>query len=170
MSEQIATGRLLGIARHLGRRAPMEELPQAAITVAAGLEGCTRGAKYKTRQITVLAREDWEAALAGLTQGDLVGPVNLPWTVRRANLFVEGVRLPRAKGGILQIGAVILEITGQTNPCNRMEEAHRGLLSALHPAWRGGVTCRVREDGRVRIGDAVEVLVAPKEHVMRLPG
>ena len=162
------TGQLIGIARRAGRRAPMEELSHGAITLEAGLEGDSRGAKFKTRQITVLAREDWDAALLDLA--DLSGPPDLPWTVRRANLYVEGLRLPRAKGGVLRIGDVVLEITGQTNPCQRMEDAHRGLLSALHPHWRGGVTCRVREGGTVRLGDAVEVLVAPVERLMRLPG
>jgi MOSC domain-containing protein YiiM len=145
----------------------MEELSSAAISLEAGLEGDSRGAKFVTRQITVLSREDWDAALLDLA--DLAGPPGLPWTIRRANLFVEGVRLPRAKGGVLQIGAVELEITGQTNPCHRMEEAWRGLLSALHPDWRGGVTCRVRTAGRVTLGDAVEVVVQPKERIIRLP-
>jgi MOSC domain-containing protein YiiM len=167
MDDERKTGRLIGIARRAGRRAPMEELTGGSITREAGLVGDSRGAKFKSRQITVLAREDWEAALLDLS--DLMGPPDLPWTVRRANLLVEGLRLPRAKGGVLQIGPVVLEITGQTNPCHRMDEAHRGLLSALHPEWRGGVTCRVVEGGEVRLGDAARVLVAPKEHVIRLP-
>ena len=162
------TGQLIGLARRPGRRAVMEELTSGEITLEAGLTGDSRGAKFKTRQITVLAREDWEAAL--LDVASLMGPPDLPWTTRRANLYVEGIRLPRAKGGVLQIGPVVLEITGQTNPCHRMEEVQRGLLSALHPAWRGGVTCKVREGGTIKLGDVVEILVAPKEHVIRLPG
>jgi MOSC domain-containing protein YiiM len=161
-------GRLIGIARRAGRRAPMEELAAGSITLEAGLMGDSRGAKFPSRQITVLAREDWEAALLDLT--DLMGPPDLPWTLRRANLLVEGIRLPRAKGGVLRIGTVELLITGQTNPCHRMEEAHRGLLSALHPDWRGGVTCRVQAGGDIAIGNTVEILVAPKEHTIRLPG
>ena len=161
------SGTLIGIARRAKKYAPMELLQQGDVSLEAGLAGDTRGAKFITRQITVLAREDWQAALLDL--GDLMGPPDLPWTTRRANFFVEGVRLPRAKGGVLRIGAVVLEITGQTNPCHRMEDAHAGLLSALHPNWRGGVTCRVREAGHVALGDPVEILVAPKEHVIRLP-
>ena len=74
--------------------------------------------------------------------------VGLPWTTRRANLLVAGVRLPRASGGILQIGSVRLEVTAQTYPCARMEDARPGLLKALAREWRGGVTCRVVEGGR----------------------
>ena len=77
--------------------------------------------------------------------------------------------MPRAKGGVLKIGPIVLEIIGQTNPCHRMEEARRGSLSALHPAWRGGVTCTVREGGPIKLGDPVEIVLAPKEHVIRLP-
>ena len=74
-------------------------------------------------------------------------------------------------GRFLPISALVLDITGQTNPCSRMEEAHKGLLSALHPHWRGGVTCRVREGGAIRLGDTVTVLVAPPDRpIIHLPG
>ena len=63
-----------------------------------------------------------------------------------------------------------LEVTGQTYPCLRMEEAHAGLLSALAKDWRGGVTARVLAGGVVALGDAVEVLVDPPEIRPRLPG
>ena len=162
------TAHLIGIARRAISRVPMEILTEGLITFEAGLTGDFRGAKFKSRQITILTREDWEAALLDLAE--LMGASDLPWTTRRANLYVEGIRLPRAKGGILRIGPVVMEITGQTNPCHRMDEAHKGLLSALHPAWRGGVTCTVREGGPIKLGDPVEVLLAPKEHVIRLPG
>jgi MOSC domain-containing protein YiiM len=146
----------------------MEQLTKGRITKQAGLEGDFRGAKFMSRQITVLAIEDWEAALLDLH--DLMGPPDLPWTTRRANLLVEGIRLPRAKGAIIQIGGTVLEVTGQTNPCFRMDEAHKGLLKALHPNWRGGVTCRVRDGSPIALGDPVTILHAPHEHVIRLPG
>lgn len=142
----------------------MQETGEAAITAAAGLEGDFKGSKYPRRQITVLTREAWEAALADL------GPPLLPWTARRANLLVEGVSLPKAIGGILAIGDVRLEVTGQTYPCVRMEEARAGLLKALASDWRGGVTCRVLAGGRISLGDVAEVLVRPPETVPRLPG
>jgi hypothetical protein len=42
----------------------MEEIAEGLICVAAGLLGDTKGAKYPTRQITLLSREAWDAALA----------------------------------------------------------------------------------------------------------
>jgi MOSC domain-containing protein YiiM len=158
------TGRLIGIARRNVRRAPMQTTDQGLITQVAGLVGDFKGAKYPRRQVTVLALEAWQAALAEIAQS------SLPWTTRRANLLVEGVDLPRAAGGVLRIGAVHLEVTGQTYPCSRMEEAQAGLLSALAKDWRGGVTCRVLEGGAVALGDAVEVLVRPAPATRHLPG
>jgi MOSC domain-containing protein YiiM len=146
----------------------MEEIEAGAISVDRGLDGDHKGPKFPKRRITVLALEDWAAALGDLSCED-GGPVALPWTMRRANLLVEGVRLPRARGGILQIGPVKLEVTYPTVPCRRMDEAFGGLMKALHPAWRGGVTCAVLEGGDVAIGDAVDVLVSPPEIVPRLP-
>ncbi len=163
-----AKGRLIGIARRPARRARMEEIEGDLISVDGGLAGDHKGPKFPRRRITVLALEDWMAAMAELT--DLGGPVLLPWTVRRANLLVEGVRLPRAAGGIIRIGSVVLEVTYPTQPCARMDEAHQGLLKALHPDWRGGITCAVREGGPVAVGDEVEILLSPPERRVRLPG
>ena len=62
-----------------------------------------------------------------------------------------------------------LEVTGQTYPCSRMEEARAGLLKALAVDWRGGVTCRVLSSAPIGLGEEVEVLVRPTEVVPRLP-
>ena len=146
----------------------MVEVSAVSISVDAGLEGDHKGRKFPQRQVTVMALEDWQAALEDLAK--LAAKAALPWTARRANLLVENVALPRAKGGLIRIGPVQLEVTNQTVPCRRMDEAQQGLLKALHPEWRGGVTCRVVQGGEVRIGDAVEVLLSPPEHRIRLPG
>lgn len=145
----------------------MAEVAEVGVTAGGGLEGDHKGLKFPRRGVTVLAREAWEEALADLE--DLAGAVPLDWTVRRANLLVEGVRLPRARGGVVRIGPVLLEVTFSTQPCARMDEAHPGLLRALHPDWRGGITCMVREGGVLRLGDPVDVLVSPPEHRVRLP-
>ena len=145
----------------------MIESGHGTISVERGLEGDFRGSKYPQRQITVLAREDWYAALADL---DTAGRPPLPWTARRANLLVEGVVLPRSKGSILAVGPVVLEVTGVTSPCARMEEAAPGLLKALGRDGRGGVTTRVLEAGDIRIGDPVVVRLELPERRIRLPG
>ena len=161
-------GELIGIARRLKPRAPMEVIDAVEIATGGGLEGDHKGLKFPRRSVTILALEAWSAALLDLT--DLAGPVPLAWTVRRANFLVRHLVLPQASGAIIAIGAVLLEVTGQTYPCSRMEAAHPGLLRALGPDWRGGVTCRVLEGGHVAMGATVSVLSSPKPHRPRLPG
>ncbi|MEM9472517.1 MAG: MOSC domain-containing protein [Pseudomonadota bacterium] len=162
-AEADTAGRLIGIARRPARLVPMQEVSSAKITVAAGLEGDHKGIKFPDRQITVLALEAWREAAR-----EAGGPA-LAWTARRANLLVQGVHLPRAAGGVVRVGQVQLEVTNQTVPCRRMDDALEGLRKALHPDWRGGVTCRVLEGGMVALGDPVEVLVSPPQRVIRLP-
>lgn len=140
-------GTLTGIARRERKRAPMETLEQAGISHEAGVAEDSRGKPGK-RQVTVIAAAAWRDACRDLGR-------EIPWTTRRANLLVEGVDLPRTTGAILTIGAVKLLITGEVDPCSRMDEQYAGLTSALQPEWRGGVSCSVLEAGRVALGDSV---------------
>ena len=143
-------GRLLGIAVRRASRAPMETQDKVDISQQNGLQGDYRG-KYGPRQITVLSQEAWQAACQDVQ-------TDLPWTTRRANLLISGIELERTTRQILQIGAVRLAITGETDPCERMDMQHQGLRKTLTPAWRGGVTCFVMAEGEIRVGDEVELL------------
>lgn len=143
-------GSLLGISRRTKAHGPMETLEAAEVTPASGVEGDVRG-KPGRRQITVLPVEGWRVACAE-------AGADLPWTVRRANLLVEGINPAGCVGHRIVIGTLVLEITGETDPCSKMEAAHKGLMAALLPDWRGGVTCRVRTAGQVRPGDEVSLL------------
>jgi MOSC domain-containing protein YiiM len=148
-----AEGQLLGIARRRRSRGPMEALSAVRVTPELGVDGDARGRPGR-RQVTVLARDGWEAALAD-------AGATLPWTARRANLYVEGIDLAQAVGAELQVGASLrLRVTGETDPCARMDAAWPGLQTALAPDWRGGVTCRVIAGGDVAVGDPV-VCVMP---------
>ena len=142
-------GKLLGISVRLKSRAPMQAIDKALIAAERGVENDFRGRPGR-RQVTVIAREDWDRVCEALQ-------VQLPWTTRRANLLIEGVDLRWSRGKTIYIGSVVLEITGETKPCERMEEAHAGLYQALVPHWRGGVTCAVVTEGKIRIGDTVTV-------------
>ena len=144
--------RLLGIAHRTVPRAPMEQAESAEITCERGVANDLRGKPGK-RQVTVLAREAWQRACAELGS-------ELDWTLRRANLLVEGVDLQEASGAGLRIGDALLEICCETDPCALMDKFRSGLREALEPEWRGGVSCRVLEGGLVRIGDPVELITA----------
>ena len=141
-------GKLIGIARAPELRAALEELETAEIGREEGLVGDARGRKLG-RQITVVFREGWEAACRDLGAA-------VPWTARRANLFVEDVPVPSV-GAHLNVGGAVLEVTRETDPCSLMDQQHMGLRRALTPEWRGGVCCNVVRGGPIRLGDAVEV-------------
>ena len=142
-------GKLIGIARREAHKAPMELLNEAEIAIKGGVANDFRG-QGRQRQVTILAIEDWRAALAELGVTD---ETKLPWTVRRANLLTEGLALPREAGARLKIGAAELEVNIETAPCARMDEAYQGLRAALTPHWRGGVCCAVVTGAHVALGD-----------------
>jgi MOSC domain-containing protein YiiM len=140
----------------------METLSAVRVTPERGVDGDARGRPGR-RQVTVLAHTGWEAALAAAGAA-------LPWTVRRANLYVTGIDLAEAAGAELRVGASLrLLVTGETDPCDRMDAVWQGLQAALSPDWRGGVTCRVIAGGDVAVGDPV-VLVAARSPEERVSG
>jgi MOSC domain-containing protein YiiM len=143
------SGKLIGIARVAEKRARMEETQAAVVSVEAGIAGDVRGRK-PGRQVTVLFREGWDDACRDLR-------VSLPWTTRRANLYVEGLNRPRSIGGRISIGNVVLEVTQETAPCLLMEQFQKGLKGALTPDWRAGVSCNVISGGEIEVGDAVNL-------------
>ncbi|MDR6789944.1 MOSC domain-containing protein YiiM [Sphingomonas sp. BE138] len=148
------TGVLLGIARHARSRAPMELVDCVEVSVDGGIHGDFRGAmrgKPYKRQVTLIERGDWDAAMAEV--GHTIG-----WQERRANLLVDGVDLPQVAGTRVRIGPdVILQITRECDPCERMEALAEGLRAALTPDWRGGACAMVIQGGTIAAGDAIRI-------------
>lgn len=144
------TGKLIGIAKREKVRAPMEELRRASVLVERGVEGDARGV-VPERNVTLIFREDWEAACAAHGR-------NLPWITRRANLYVEGLRDFKRIGARIKVGDVVLEVTEENLPCKLMDMQSQGLRVALEPDWRAGVACKVLTSGDIAIGDRVEVV------------
>ena len=141
------TGKLLAIAIKESKRAPMILKEETEVTLEKGVEGDHRG-EPGDRQVTVISKDSWDKACEDLGK-------SIPWIGRRANLLVEGIEFKDTKGYYLKIGELILEITGETKPCERMDEFYQGLQNALVSDWRGGVTCRVMKPGTVKIDDMV---------------
>jgi len=152
-------GVLVGIARHAFPKAPMELLEAVDVTVDGGLHGDFRGAVKPggrgKRQVTLMERGDWDAAMAELGHA-------IPWQERRVNLLLDGIDIPQRSGARLRIGAIELEIMVECDPCSRMETIATGLKAALTPDWRGGACSRVRTGGRIAIGDRVTLLDHPQ--------
>ena len=144
-----SAGEIVAIARHLEQRAPIEELSSVRITLESGVESDCHGQPGPS-QITVVSEEAWSDAIAELG-------VELSWTLRRANLLIRGIDLFDTTGMRLHLGDVVLEITGENDPCWLMDKQHRGLRKALTPRWRAGVACRVVTPGIIKIGDRVSI-------------
>ncbi|QYJ78896.1 MOSC domain-containing protein [Shewanella acanthi] len=139
---------LVAIAYKTVKRGPMKEVLCANVTQRSGIEKDVLGRPGK-RQITVLSKPQWLIACEEVK-------TDLPWTTRRANLLIDGITFSaKDVGKQLHIGELCLEITGETDPCDKMEMACPGLEAALTPDWRGGVTCRVLNDAMIHQGDSV---------------
>jgi len=148
-------GLIAGLARKARVKAPMELIDQAEITEALGITGDHRGVRkpngHGKRQITLIERADWNAAMAE------VG-ADLPWHARRCNILVDGLDLPQRPGARLLLGRdVVLEVTRFTDPCERMEALAPGLFAALDKDWRGGACARVIRGGTVALGDVIRL-------------
>ncbi|AVT47720.1 MULTISPECIES: MOSC domain-containing protein [Shewanella] len=143
--------KLLAIAYKTVKRGPMNEVLCANVTQLSGVEKDVFGRPGK-RQVTVLSKIQWQQACHSIE-------ADLPWTTRRANLLVDDLVFSCADvGKHLHIGELRLEITGETDPCKKMEIAHVGLEAALTPDWRGGVTCRVLNDAMIHLGDEITLV------------
>ena len=92
----VQVGRLEAIWIKRFRRGPMDPSDEAQLIAGRGIVGnANQGGK---RQVTIIAREAWEAV-----ERELAEPV-APET-RRANLLVTGVDLAKSRGRVLRIGA-----------------------------------------------------------------
>ena len=133
----------------------METLDNVQVSVEHGIEGDCRGlfkpGGKNRRQVTVMEAGDWAAA------AEAVG-TDLEWWNRRVNLLVDGVDLPQTEGARVRIGdTVVLEVTVECEPCNRMDALVEGLQDALKPDWRGGACTRVVSGGQIKIGDSIRI-------------
>lgn len=151
-----ATGQgvVAGIARHARPRAPMEEIDRASMSPDLGIAGDCKG-RFKPggrnrRQVTLIERSDWNAAMAELGASHR-------WSARRANILVDNLDLPQKEGTVLRIGDVRLMVMVECNPCQRMDELEPGLQAALTPDWRGGVCTRILSGGTIAVGDTIEI-------------
>jgi MOSC domain-containing protein YiiM len=148
-------GRIAGIARHDLPLAPMEALDCAELVEGLGIAGDFRGTRKAGSMgqngVVLIETGDWAAATRECG-------ADVPWFERRANLLVEGLDIPQDSGARLRIGSdVLVEITQECAPCERMEALHAGLRKALEPDWRAGARARVLRGGSVAVGDEITV-------------
>jgi MOSC domain-containing protein YiiM len=141
-----ASGRVEALWTKRAHRGVMDPHAEVLFVAGRGIEGNT--CRSSTRQVTIIAREQWDAMMREL--GGTLDPA-----ARRANIMVSGIDLATSRGRVLRLGGVRVRIRGETRPCERMDEALPGLRTAMDPEWRGGAFAEVLDDGPVTIGDAV---------------
>ena len=144
--------KVIGIATHPVSRGAITTHQQISVSTESGLENDYQGQKRQQTQVTLLSKKTWDQACSE------VGAM-LDWTERRANLLIDDIEFSGAMmGQQIQIGGVLLEITRETDPCQRMNDLHPGLKNALTPHWRGGARCMVLRAGSIQVGDSVHLL------------
>ena len=140
------TGRLEQIWLKRAHRGPMDRVESAMLVAGKGVADSANFGS--TREVTIVSLERWLEITSEL--GADIDPSR-----RRADLLVSGVDLERSRGRLLNVGACLLRIGGEVRPCDRMEEAHRGLREVMAPRWGGGAWAEVIRGGEIRTSDPV---------------
>lgn len=155
------TGKLEAIFLRPARGVASLTPNQASVIVGHGLQGDRTADKANTskRQVTLIQAEHIAVIAA------LIGKSAIDATLLRRNLVVSGINLLAAKSLFkdqtmrLNIGHVVLEVTGPCEPCSKMEaKLGKGAYNAMR--GHGGVTARIIVGGELNIGDAVSCAVA----------
>jgi MOSC domain-containing protein YiiM len=127
----------------LVHRFPMQQVPEVQVLKDKGFKGCIHGRPGSGRQVSLIDCETLHKF--GLTPG-----------VVKENITTRGIDFQSlATGNVLRIGDCVLEITGPCNPCARMDEIRMGLQEQLR--GQRGWLCHVKETGKIRRGDRIEV-------------
>ena len=139
-------GRLERIWLKRSHRGPMDPVDAATLVEGKGVQNSANFGGH--RQVTLIALERWLEMMSELDAD--VDP-----SARRAELMVSGLDLERTRGRLLTIGSCVLRIGGETRPCERMDEAYRGLRSVMEPRWGGGAWAEVVRGGELSVGNPV---------------
>ena len=140
-------GEIVSLRLNVGSRVPMEEVDKIVLMEKKGIEGdrhFQKEGKLLKRQILLM-------------DGETLGEFGLFDGQIRENITVKGVELSSlVEGSKLFIGEdVVLNITGDCEPCYRMDEIREGLQKALEN--RRGVLAYAESGGIISIGDKVQV-------------
>lgn len=149
----LQSGKVVWIGVRPQTRQPMEVLEETFANIG-GLtdDRANKGNPNNKRQVTLIQHEHLKAVASFL------GKDNIDPSLIRRNMVVKGINLNALKDKQFKIGDAILEMTGFCFPCSRMEEnLGKGGFNAMR--GHGGINCRVIEEGKIRIGDELIVLI-----------
>lgn len=132
------------------RREPVQVVETITVSEKKGIEGDHYSGQSGNRHVTLIQAEHLPV-VAALTNRDTLDP-----SLLRRNIVVSGLNLLALKDKQIQLGDVVLQITGQCHPCSKMETAlGPGGYNAVR--GHGGMTAKVIQGGIIRVGDAAVV-------------
>jgi len=145
------SGRVDWIGIRPERRGAIEVVESVSASEKKGLIGDHYSGQSGNRHVTLIQAEHLPV-VASLIGRSAVDPALL-----RRNIAVSGLNLLALKDYQIQIGEVVLQITGQCHPCSKMETAlGPGGYNAMR--GHGGMTAKVIRSGEMRVGDSVLVV------------
>ena len=144
---QANEGSVVSMRLNVGSRKPMKEVDSARVITGQGIEGdrhLKEDGSRSRRQILLMDRE---------TLGDF----SLDDGIIRENITVVGMDFSSLEAGDrVSIGReVVLEITGECEPCARMDEIRAGLQNELD--GRRGMLAYAENGGLISVGDVISV-------------
>ncbi|GAB3090016.1 MOSC domain-containing protein [Lysobacter terrae] len=144
-------GRVEWIGLRPARGQAMREVESVEAVAGQGLLGDRYASGSGKRGVTLIQAEHLPVIAA------LSGHANVLPALLRRNVVVSGLPLIALKERRFRIGEVVLEGTGECDPCSNMERAlGPGGFNAMRS--HGGLCARIVEGGVLRIGDAVIAL------------
>ena len=144
-------GRVEWIGLRPARAQAMREVTEAEAVTGQGLVGDRYAGGSGNRGITLIQAEHLPVIAA------LSGHASVLPSLLRRNVVVSGLPLIALKERRFRIGDVVLEGTGECDPCSNMEKAlGPGGFNAMRS--HGGLCARIIEGGVFRLGDEVVAL------------
>ena len=139
---------IVGLRLCVGSRDPMKIVDDATVITGEGIEGDSHrraDGRRTQRQILLMDRET--ISKFDLRDGDV-----------RENITVEGLDFSTLKDGDkVAIGSeVILRITGDCEPCSRMDELRDGLKDELD--GQRGMLAFAEKGGIISNGDSIDTV------------
>ncbi|UFH55988.1 MOSC domain-containing protein [Spirosoma sp. KNUC1025] len=155
-------GRVEWIGIRPERREAVEVVNAIDVSEKKGIIGDHYSGQSGNRHVTLIQAEHLPV-VAALTGRNTLDPGLL-----RRNIVISGLNLLALKDHQLQIGEVILKVTGQCHPCSKMETAlGPGGYNAMR--GHGGLTAKVIKEGRIQVGNQVTVLSGTSASVPTAP-
>ena len=144
---QANEGSVVSMRLNVGSRKPMKEVDSARVITGQGIEGdrhLKEDGSRSRRQILIMDRET-------------LGNFSLDDGIIRENITVAGMDFSSIDAGDrVSIGReVVLEITGECEPCARMDEIRAGLQNELD--GQRGMLAYAEKGGLISVGDVISV-------------